>query len=65
MTEREAGHLHSFRKQICPIAKHGSLFFPCDAPSVLLQYNLQVFDKKPVIYLKKQGERIRRSRRLI
>ncbi len=65
MTEREAGYLHSFRKPTFPISKHGALFFPCDAPSVLLQLNLQVFDKKPAIYLKKQGERIRRSHCLI
>jgi hypothetical protein len=37
MTEREAGHLHDFRKPTFSISKHGSLFFPCDAPSVLLQ----------------------------
>ena len=55
MTEREASHLHGFRKPTFPISKHGSLFFPCDAPFVLLQYTLQVFDKKPAIYLKKQG----------
>lgn len=37
MTERDACHLHGFRKPTFPISKHGSLFFPCDAPSVLLQ----------------------------